>query len=119
MTEFDLDAVRQVMAEDPDGSDSTGPILAAVPYGDEDDDGHEGGWLRNLYTVPPPSVEEQVAYARACEGVWEFRYQCWFAIPAITVLGLGIRIVSHHRPFFGAIAALSAVTILAALLGLL
>ena len=114
MTEFDLDAVRQVMGEDPTEDDSTGTILAAVPYGglDEDEDQPGGGLVSVL-------VGEQVAYARSCDGVWEYRYQWFVAVPAVVVLALGIRIVSHHRSFFGALAALSVITILAAWSGLL
>ena len=115
MTEFDLYAVRQVMGEDPTGDDTPGVVLAAVPYGEPDDgeDQPEGGGLVSVL------VGEQVAYARSCDGVWEYRYQWFVAVPAVVVLALGIRIVSHHRSFFGALAALSVITILAAWSGLL
>ena len=114
MAEF-LDAVRGVMGEDPTDDDSTGVVLPAVPYGDLDEDEEQpgGGGLVSVL------VGEQVAYARSCDGVWEYRYQWFVAVPAVVVLALGIRIVSHHRSFFGALAALSVITILAAWSGLL
>jgi len=107
--EFDLDTMRQLMTDDPDDDSST--IIAAVPL-DDDGDQRAVGLVRELVT-------ERIAYARACEDVWEYRYQWGIAIPATAVLASGIVIVAHHRTFFGAIAALSAVTILAAVLGLL
>jgi hypothetical protein len=118
------DEVMQVVYDE-DGSapSESSPILASVPLrgkraepgepedlGDEDQ--YEGGLVRDL-------VAEQVAYARSCEDRWEYLYQWCIAIPIIAVLALGIRTVSHHRTFFGAMAALSIVTVLAALLGLL
>ena len=107
------------VAYDDDDDDTTPderrPGLASVPLRGElepEDEGRADGLVLSL-------VADQVTYARSCQGVWEYRYQWCVAIPAIAVLAVAIRIVSHHHSFFGALAALSAVLILGAILGLL
>ena len=110
------DEALQAVYDEGTPSEST-PVLASIPLrrelaGPGEVDQYEGGLVHTL-------VADQIAYARSCEDVWEYRYQWCIAIPAIAVLALGIRIVSHHRTFFGALAALSTITILAAILGLL
>jgi hypothetical protein len=113
-----LDSYDEIVHVAYDDDDSTGesrPVLASVPLRGElepEDEGRTDGLVLSL-------VAEQVAYARSCEGVWEYRYQWCFAVPAVAVLAVAIRIVSHHHSFFGVLAALSAVMILAAFLGLL
>lgn len=115
MASYD-DIVHAAYDEDDDMPDESPAILTSVPLRGEleepEDEGRPDGLVLSL-------VADQVAYARSCEGVWEYRYQWCFAIPAVAVLALGIRIVSHHHSFFGVLAALSAVLILAAVLGLL
>lgn len=114
------DEIVHVAYDDDDDDESTPgesrPVLASIPLRGEleepEDEGRPDGLVLSL-------VADQVAYARSCEGVWEYRYQWCFAIPAVAVLALAIRIVSHHHSFFGVLAALSAVMILAAFLGLL
>jgi hypothetical protein len=117
----DYDEVLQAVYDEGDStpSEST-PVLASIPLrrgpreaGDlGEEDQFEGGLVHTL-------VADQIAYARSCEDRWEYLYQWCIAIPVIAVLALGIRTVSHHRTFFGAMAALAIVTILAAWLGLL
>jgi hypothetical protein len=117
MNEHDLARFREVMAEDPDGGAATGPVITGVPLEDEGEPEDEDGYEEDLTRV---LVRQQIAYARSCEDVWEYRYQWGIAVPAVAVLALCIRIVAHHRSFFGALTVLLAVTILlAAWLGLL